>query len=136
MTFTIEYPLKSANGRNWPGIVVIHPDAPFKAAVVAQEYYEARAKLNPLTLLRTRLSKSARRDMEITGHEIEVQAAVAFYDADEGAYRAREVAQMHRGYDGLFKHMTAAQIEARMLDERETARRFVSANRSKIAAQV
>ena len=136
MTITIHYPLKSANGRNWPGIVVIHPDAPFKAAVVAQEYYEARAKLNPLTLLRTRLSKSARRDMEITGHEIEVQAAVAFYDADEGAYRAREVAQMHRGYDGLFKHMTAAQIEARMLDERETARRFVSANRSKIAAQV
>jgi hypothetical protein len=36
MTFTIEYPLKSANGRNWPGIVVIHPDAPFKAAVWAQ----------------------------------------------------------------------------------------------------
>ena len=136
MTITIEYPLKSANGRNWPGIVVIHPDAPFKAAVVAQEAYEAQAKLNPLTLLRTRLSKSARRDMEITGHEIEVCAAVEFYGVDEGVYRAREVAQMHRGYDGLFKHMTAAQIEAQMLAERETARRFVSANRSKIAAQV
>ena len=51
-------------------------------------------------------------------------------------HAAREVAQMHRGYDGLFKHMTAAQIEARMLAERETARRFIRANRSKIAAQV
>lgn len=136
MTITIHYPLKSANGRNWPGIVVIHPDAPFKAAVWAQEAYEAQAKMNPLTFLRTRLPKSARRDMEITGHEVEVQAAVEFYGVDEGVYRAREVAQMHRGYDGLFKHMTAAQIEARMLAERETARRFVSANRSKIEAQV
>ena len=114
MTFTIEYPLKSANGRNWPGIVVIHPDAPFKAAVVAQEFYEARAKLNPLTFLRTRLSKAARRDMEITGHEVEVQAAVEFYGVDESVYRAREAAQMQRGYDGLFRGMTAQQIEAQV----------------------
>ena len=74
--------------------------------------------------------------MEITGHEIEVQAAVEFYGVDEGVYRAREVAQMHRGYDGLFKHMTAAQIEARMLDRKAEALHFVSANRSKIEAQV
>ena len=136
MTITIEYPLKSANGRNWPGIVVIHPDAPFKAAVWAQEFYEARAKLNPLTFLRTRLSKAALRDMEITGHEIEVQAAVNFYDADECIYRAHEAARMQRGYDGLFRGMTLAQIEARMLDRKAEALHLVSANRSKIEAQV
>ena len=136
MTFTIEYPLKSANGRNWPGIVVIHPDAPFKAAVWAQEAYEAQAKLNPLTFLRTRLSKSERRDMEITGHEIEVQAAVEFYGVNESIYRAREAAQMQRGYDGLFRGMTLAQIEARMLDRKAEALHLVSANRSKIEAQV
>ena len=72
---TLTRSLRGANGRNWPGLVLLDPDAPLRAAVWAQEAYEARYKLNPINLIRVRLSKRARREMELMGHEIEAHAA-------------------------------------------------------------
>lgn len=74
LPITILKRLKGANGRNWPGYVQIDPGAPMRAAVWAQEAWESRHKLNPVNLLRSRLSLRHRRRMEIMGHEVEVQA--------------------------------------------------------------
>ena len=120
--------LTGRNARNWPGLVILGKGIRHPAAVCAQEVYESRWKLNPVNMLRHNFSEAARREMEIMGHEIEVQAAARIYGAAEGAYRAKEAAAMIRGYDGLFKGFSAGGLEADMAAKAGKARQWVSRN--------
>ena len=129
---TLTRSLRGANGRNWPGLVLLDPDAPLRAAVWAQEAYEARHKLNPLNLIRVRFSKRARREMEIMSHEIEAHAAAVFYARSLAAYRRAEAAAMRAGYDGLFASMPTAAIVEAMAARGTEAARWVRRNREKI----
>lgn len=128
----IRRPVKGANARNWPGLVILDPEARFPAAIVAQEAWEAIYKLNPFTLLVTRLSRSARRRMEIMGHEVEVQAAALIYGKVASAYRGAEARSMHAGYDGLFAGHSVIRIEAAMEAVSDEANRWVRRNIQKI----
>ena len=129
---TLTRRLKGANGRNWPGLVLLDPDAPLRAAVWAQEAYEARYKLNPINLIRVRFSKRARREMEIMSHEIEAHAAAVVYARSLAAYRRAEAAAMRAGYDGLFASMPTAAIVEAMTARRTEAARWVRRNLRKI----
>lgn len=120
--------LTGRNARNWPGLVILGKGIRHPAAVCAQEVYESRWKMNPVNLLRRAVSKSANREMEIMGHEVEVQAAVRIYGVAEAAYRRKEAASMIRGYDGLFQGFSAGGLEAAMADKADKARRWVSRN--------
>ncbi|MDS9468592.1 hypothetical protein RGQ15_13565 [Paracoccus sp. MBLB3053] len=119
--------LEGANGRNWPGLVLLDPSAPYPAAVLAQEAWEAMHKLNPANLLRIRISPDWRRDFEIMGHEVEVQAAALLHGVSAPAYRAREAETMRAGYAGLFAEMGPAEIIAAMTARSRDARSFVIA---------
>lgn len=130
--FVIERALTGAHGRNWPGLVILDPAAPLPAAILAQEAWEAIYKLNPFALLVTRLSRSARRRMEIMGHEVEVQAAVLIYGKVASAYRGAEARSMRAGYDGLFAGMGEARIVAAMESVSDEANRWVRRNVHKI----
>ena len=129
---TLTRSLRGANGRNWPGLVLLDPDAPLRAAVWAQEAYEARYKLNPINLIRVRFSKRARREMEIMGHEVEVQAAALVYGLSASTYRVAEAARMRAGYDGLFAGLSAPQLVAAMEAVSDDASRWVRRNRNAI----
>ena len=124
--------LSGANGRNWPGYVLLDPDAPHRAAVWAQEAWEAMRKLNPLALVKVRLSRRARRRMEIMGHEVEVQAAALVYGLSASTYRVAEAARMRAGYDGLFAGLSAPQLVAAMEAVSDDAGRWVRRNRNAI----
>lgn len=124
--------LTGANGTNWPGLVLLDPDAPLRAAVWAQEAYEARYKLNPINLVKVRLSRRARRRMEIMGHEVEVQAAALVYGESVEKSRYREISAMLAGYDGLFRGQTRGQLRAAMEAVSDDASRWVRRNRKQI----
>lgn len=126
LPIVIQRPLSGANGRNWPGLVILNPNAPHRAAVAAQEIWEARHKLNPLNLFRRLTSKSHRRKMEYAGHEIEVTVSARLYGQPEAQARRREAEAMARGYDGLFRGMTIAQLEAEMQARSAAARAWVA----------
>ncbi|MGR3593052.1 MAG: hypothetical protein ACU0B9_07055 [Limimaricola soesokkakensis] len=126
MPLTFTRPLKRGNARNWPGVIVMDPDAPLPAAVWAQECYEAEWKLNPVNMLSVAFSRSARREMEIMGHEIEVQVAVRLYGRRAGIYRTEE-ARALTAYPE-FKGWTQARIEAAMIGKRGEAARWVEQN--------
>lgn len=66
-----------------------------------------------------------RRALELWGHEVEVQAAVALYGASEGEYRAKEAMGMWRGYSGLFSGMTLAEVDRAMVKRGPAAERRV-----------
>ena len=129
---TLTRSLRGANGRNWPGLVLLDPDAPLRAAVWAQEAYEARYKLNPINLIRVRFSKRARREMEIMSHEIEAHAAAVVYARSLAAYREREIRAMRAGYDGLFADIQAADLRLAMKSVSTEAARWVRRNRNAI----
>lgn len=133
MPLTFTRRLKRGNARNWPGVIVMDPEAPLPAAVWAQECYEAEHKLNPVNLFRAALSNGARRDMEIMGHEIEVQAAVRVYGKDEAAYRADEARALTKY--GEFKGWSREKITAAMEGRSEAAARWVKRNIRQIKAQ-
>lgn len=133
---TIERDLDGRNALNrWPGIITIDPAAPDRAAVWAQEAYEVERKGNPAGLALVRLDTSHRRDMELTSHEVETQAAVRVYGRDEAAYRAKEARSLHGGYDGIFAGSTPARIEAAMRDRIPEARAWVENHLDQIEAQ-
>ena len=132
LPITLTRRLKGANGRNWPGLVLLDPDAPLRAAVWAQEAYEARYKLNPINLIRVRVSKRARREMEIMSHEIEAHAAAVVYARSLAAHRWAEAKAMRDGYDGLFASMPTAAIVEAMAARRTEAARWVRRNLRKI----
>lgn len=122
--------LGGANARNWPGYVQVKRNVPNRAAVVAQEAWESMHKMDPINLMfRVFLrSKKDRRKFEYMGHECEVQAAVLIYGHNVNHYRTAEAMALHRGYDGLFAHMTVEQIAAEMRARSEKAKAWVRAN--------
>ena len=125
---TIRRKLKSANGRNWPGVVILDPDCPLPAAVLAQEAWEAMHKVNPINLMRVTFSKRHKRRMEVMGHECEVQAAALIYRKPVDEYRRAEAGRMLAGYDGLFTGSRAgliAAMEARSDDARRWVRKHI-----------
>jgi hypothetical protein len=75
--------LKGANGRNWPLLVIMDPEAPYPLAVLAQELYEAEYKVNPLQPNLHPSQARAHGSWSLRGHEVEVQAAVRLYGASE-----------------------------------------------------
>jgi hypothetical protein len=99
---TIRRPLDGANGRNWPGVVVIDPAAEMRAAVWAQEVFESIWKLNPWNLLRRTFTARGREEMEVRGHEVEVQAARELYGVDAIEYRSLEAWALSH-YKGLWR---------------------------------
>lgn len=124
--------LDGANGRNWPGLVILDPDCPRPAAVLAQEWWESIFKLNPLNLIQTRTSEAARRKMEIRSHAIEVAAEVLIYEANENATLHREARSMRAGYDDLFEDMSVSAVVAAMVKERRDAHAWVKARIEKL----
>lgn len=116
----------NSNGRNWPGIVFINPETLYPAAILAQEWYESIFKLNPWNFIRTRIFESHRREMEIIGHEIEVQAANLIYNVSSTKYRNFEAQVMREGYDGLFMNMSHSEIVKKMKNESDFAFNWVS----------
>lgn len=132
LPITILKRLSGANGRNWPGYVQLDPDAPLRAAVWAQEAWESMYKMNPMNLLRVRLSRKYRRRMEIMGHEVEVQAAAMVYGISASKYRMDESGSMKNGYNGLFDSMSRTQLIAAMEAVAPDAARWVRRNRGRI----
>lgn len=126
--------LDGRNGKNNAFRVVVDRAAPFRAAVLAQELWEAEQKQDPVQAVEIRLSDGERRAFEIMGHEVEVQGASLIYGEDAAAYRAKEAASMQRGYDGLFRQMSAAQIVQAMEQQASKASRWVEHNRGTLEA--
>lgn len=121
--------IKGANGRNRPLHVIIDPTVPYYKAVLAQEIWESVYKTNPINLIRSR-SKKGQREMELMGHEVEVQAAVLLYGVAEASYRKIEAEVMQRGYSGLFR---GVDVETEMAKRRKKAADWVRENRSRFA---
>lgn len=111
------------NARNWPGFIKIRPGLHHFAAVWAQEAYEASWKLNPINMLRFLFSKNARIDMEIMGHEVEVQTALMFYGANAPAKRSAE-AHALEGYED-FRKLKYADIYHAMVKAEKAAKNWV-----------
>tara|TARA_Y100000296_G_scaffold47694_1_gene54643 strand:+ start:143 stop:547 length:405 start_codon:yes stop_codon:yes gene_type:complete len=123
MVWTIIKGLDRGNARNWPGFIILDPDAPYPAAVWAQERYEAGWKMNPFHLIRFHASAKARRELEIRGHEIEVQAAHLLYDAPIRKTRQAEAAALTK-YDD-FKGRSEDWIFRQMRKEADWAKAWV-----------
>lgn len=132
MSIVIEKELDGANGRNWPGFIILNPNAKFPAAIFAQEYYESLHKLNPISYLSVRFSKDAKREMEILGHEIEVVTASILYNQDENAYRLKEANVMIKGYDSLFKKYSPQGLVQAMQAKNSKAKKFFNKHRKRI----
>lgn len=122
--------IDGANGRNSVMSVKIAQELDDKnrIAVLAHELYEARYKTNLLRGAWVRLSKGARRKMEIMGHEIEVQA----FDGNRAERRMSEAKAMHRHYEGLFSNSTPEQIYDLMFNKSSAARSWIGDHRSRI----
>jgi len=130
--------LKRGNGRNWPGVFFVDPDAPCPAAVWAQELYEARRKWRslpwalPLMVVGRIVPRLAawERDLELMGKEIEVQAErrLSALDADgERLARLREARSLVQHYRA-FRGWGIDRVLVAMLDRRGDARRWVEAD--------
>lgn len=123
--------LNGANGRNWPGFVILDPKAPLAAAVAAQELWEALWKLNPVNLL-LRFLPRYRRRMETISHEVEVQAAAMLYGLNVDTYRFREASRMTLGYGGLFEDLTPEQLNDEMRKYSQRAKTWVRTNQKRL----
>jgi hypothetical protein len=120
-----ERPDRDANGRNWPLYVMMDPKATYPLAILAQEIYESLYKTNPLNLIYTRTGEGA-RELELRGHEVEVQAAVRLYGASETEYRKAEARSMVQYKQ--FKGWTPDNIELAMMAHTGMAQRWVNKN--------
>ena len=127
LPFTFLKSLSGPAGRNWPGVVIIDKQHPFRAAIWAQEAWESRYKLNPVNLLMS-LTTDGKRKLELMGHEVEVQAAGAVYAVDEDAYRIDEADRMITGYPKLFGKMTRLQVVSAMRNNSADASDWVRDN--------
>ena len=120
------------NARNWPWMILIDPDIEYRAAVWAQEYAEARMKWNPLTLIRLIFKrKEAVRDIELFGHEVEVQAAGYIYHSNMTSYRRQEVQALKYAYKE-FDNVPLAAIDRDMRKLSVKALAFVMDHLNKI----
>ena len=115
---------RGVNARNWPGLIKIRPDLKYLGAVWAQEAYEAMLKMAPWNMILHIFSASFRRSMELMGHEIEVQAALRFYEADSEKYRWSEAYALVHGYDD-FSGYTEEKVERELRKRSKQAVRWV-----------
>lgn len=124
----------SANARNWPGFVQVKRNVPHRAAVVAQEAWEATHKMDPVKLFFRvfKRSKQDQREFEYMGHEVEVQAAAIIYGLPGAEYRTKEAYALKHGYGGLFDHLSLGQIEHELRARSAKARQWVQANLSEL----
>lgn len=78
-------------------------------------------------------SGPAKRAMELWGHEVEVQAAVSYYGADEARKRRSEARSMvaHDGY--RFGDWTVSEVVEGMKGRRKAARRWVGDHEADLA---
>lgn len=115
-------------------IIALRPGLPERAAIWAQERYEAEGKSTPWGLVRYLADADVRRQSEIMGHEIEVQVAVWLYGADEGPKRRAEAAALTR-YDD-FRGWDAEKIAEAMRKSRPAAMRWVDDHKAEIRKQL
>jgi len=134
--------LKGANGKNWPGLVIMKKGIPLPGAVWAQEAWESRmrgafAPVDPFLIVFGRNFPATlgfyERWLEIRGQEIEVQAEVALDPtADESSIRWREAESLVRYYE-VFKDWDVNEVHRRMMAVSRYAENFVLTNLAKIA---
>lgn len=135
---TIKRGLSGKNAINAPGIIILDPEAPYPAAVWAQEAWESMHRLtNPINWVATmwpfsKIDSSPTRRMEIMGHEVEVQAAALIYGVPAGWYRESEAGKMRRGYGGLFASTPIDTIVEAMRARTSEARNWVRKHRDQI----
>lgn len=128
---TFEKKFENKNAENKPGRIWMDPRANPYGAIWAQEAYEATEKLNPFKALIFLFSKNFRRNLEVMGHEIEVQAAVKFYMKDEDDYRKREAYVMAHYYDEFSGHSEEVIIRE-MIKVSRDARKWVNKHEDQI----
>lgn len=137
---TFRTALLTRNGRNWPGLILLHDDLPVPGAVWAQEYYEARQAwlllpVHPLLILVGRINPKwafYERWREIMGHEVEVWAEAALTGASTVTIRQREARDLaaYPAFAGWSPDKISALMQARSGD----AQRFVRKHMDKIRA--
>lgn len=95
--------LEGKNAQNSPWRVLIDRRAPYWRAILAQEVWESNHKRGalwrPLRLFRMLFRREEfDQDLEIMGHEVEVQAAAVFFGLGQAQYRAAEARAMAAHY--------------------------------------
>ena len=125
---------RNATNNSWR--VVIDPTAPFWRAVLAQEIWESRHKLGslwrPLRLFRRIFRRTEfKQDLELRGHEVEVQAAVQFFSGRETDHRKREARGMVEHYP-QFRGWSVARVEIAMEQRADAARKWVREHREEL----
>ena len=123
---------EGVNARNWPGVIHIDPDCERIGSVWAQERYEAGWKLNPWNLLRFRFSKETRIEMELMGHEVEVQAALMFYGRDPKIVRFAEAHALLTEYRDFKGFSTVNEIVTELEDRKPAAERWIADHHQEI----
>lgn len=126
--------LEGRNATNNPLWTVLDPTAPRPIAVGMQEVWEAQHKFFSLFLFPWRAARMVfdserfKIDMELMGHEVEVQTARRIYGENEARHRYLEALGMlrHRNYD--FGDMKIGDILAGMMENRSRADRWVRRN--------
>ncbi len=117
--------LAGANAKNSWNTIRIKRGLPCIGAIWAQEMFEVQyRRKHPLAAI-LRL-KRFQRESELMGHEVEVQAAVRFYDRKEYNYRFRE-ARVVSGYT-FFSGWSPMRVRKEMLSRRAVALRWVIQN--------
>lgn len=106
--------LTGRNGRNTLFVAEVDPDAPYPWAIMAQEVYESRRKYrNPVALIRRVFTTEGKRDLNLRGAEVEVQAVALWYGIDPGVYRSWEAKTL--AAQSYFEGVGSAEIELRMI---------------------
>ena len=135
---TVERDLGGPNARNMGapgrGLIVMSPDVSDYAAVWAQEYYEVQTKVTPTGARRYTTDPAFRREVELMGHEIEVQVAVRYYGAEEGPRRASEARGLALYED--FRGTRPRAIAREMRRRTDAALAWIAANRTEIEGRL
>lgn len=120
----------TTQGTNCAGVVIVNPFLDYPSAVWAQQAYESRVKINPISLIR-RKDKDFNRHLKLMSHEINVQASVVVYsnivhDFDEVDYRHNEVLNLIRECKDLFDGYEPREIYRSMVGKKADAQVWVS----------
>ena len=94
--------------------VFIYGDLDCYRAVLAEELWECEAKKPLHKLLWIGLSDKGKRWLELRGHEINVQVAVALYHKSEQGYRYKEALALtrYKGFEDLELEQIIEQMKA------------------------
>jgi len=130
-TFQVASLSGTANARNWPGLILMTPDMRYRAAIWAQEAFEATAKLNPLVLFSFPFRKKLRQDLEVCGQAMEIAAAERIYFVDTNRYRrqqARDLVRLYKDFEG----MSEKHVESWLEDMHAPAKEWVEKHLKRI----